>query len=101
MEESKIVKFKPITDRLVIEPDPVEEKTASGLFIPESAKEKPRKGTILAVGQGRYVEQTGELIPSFHKVGDRVIYAKNSGTEVEDGGKTYLIMRESDIFATI
>lgn len=101
MEENKGITIKPIVDRVVVEPDPIEEKTAAGLYIPESAKEKPRKGTILAVGPGRYAEQTGVLIPSVYKAGDGIIYAKNSGTEITHDGKNYLIMRESDIFATI
>jgi chaperonin GroES len=93
--------IKPSADRVVIEAAAAEEKTASGLYIPDTAKEKPQKGTIVAVGPGKYAEQTGNLIPMAYKVGDEVLYGKYAGTEITHEGKEYLIMREADIFATL
>ena len=89
------VSFKPIEDRVLVEPAPVEEKTASGIIIPDTAKEKPQEGTVVAVGQG-----TDEK-PVTLKVGDRVLYGKYSGTEITIGGIEYLIMKNSDVFGTI
>ena len=93
--------IKPLSDRVLIEPVAAETKTASGIFIPDTAKEKPQKGTVVAVGPGKYAEQTGNLIPMAYKVGDVVLYGKYAGTEITHDGKEYLIMRESDIFATL
>ncbi|MEJ7692452.1 co-chaperone GroES [Daejeonella sp.] len=93
--------IKPSADRVVIEAAAAEEKTASGLYIPDTAKEKPQKGTVVAVGPGKYAEQTGNLIPMPYKVGDVVLYGKYAGTEITHEGKEYLIMREADIFATL
>ena len=93
--------IKPSADRVVIEAAAAEEKTASGLYIPDTAKEKPQKGTVVAVGPGKYAEQTGSLIPMAYKVGDEVLYGKYAGTEITHEGKEYLIMREADIFATL
>ena len=93
--------IKPSADRVVIEAAAAEEKTASGLYIPDTAKEKPQKGTVVAVGPGKYAEQTGNLIPMPYKVGDVVLYGKYAGTEISHEGKEYLIMREADIFATL
>ena len=87
--------IKPIADRVVIEPAPAEEKTASGLYIPDTAKEKPQRGTVVAVGNGKPDE------PMTVKTGDTVLYGKYAGTEITVDGKEYLIMRESDIFAII
>lgn len=87
--------IKPIGDRVVVEPAPAEEKTASGLYIPDTAKEKPQSGTVVAVGTGKVDE------PLTVKVGDQVLYGKYSGTELTYEGKEYLIMRESDIYAVI
>ena len=89
------MKIKPLADRVLIEPKPAEEKTASGLFIPDTAKEKPLAGTVVAVGPG-----TSEVKMEV-KVGDTVLYGKYAGTEVTVDGETYLIMRQSDIFAII
>jgi chaperonin GroES len=86
------ISFKPLADRVLIEPAPQEEKTASGIFIPDTAKEKPLKGTIVAAGNGKKDE------PMTVKVGDQVLYGQYSGTEIKLDGKTYLIMRESDIY---
>lgn len=87
--------IKPLADRVVIEPSPAEEKTASGIIIPDTAKEKPQKGTVMAVGNGL------KDIPMTVKVGDTVIYGKYAGTEVTFDGNIYLIMKESDIYAII
>lgn len=87
--------IKPLADRVVIEPAAAEEKTASGIIIPDTAKEKPQKGKVVAVGPGKKDE------PTSLKVGDVVLYGKYSGTEVAIDGQDYLIMRESDIFAVV
>lgn len=86
------VKFKPLADRVLVEPAPAEQKTASGIIIPDTAKEKPLNGKIIAVGSGKKDE------PITVKVGDSVLYGQYSGTEIKIDGKTYLIMRESDIY---
>lgn len=86
---------KPLADRVIVEPAPAEEKTASGIIIPDTAKEKPMKGKIVAVGNGKKDE------PLTVKVGDQVLYGKYAGTEIQIDGKDYLIMRESDIYAII
>ncbi|SRR5215217_6512916 len=93
--------IKPLGDRIVVEAAPAETKTASGLYIPETAQEKPQHGTIVAVGPGKYAEQTGNLIPLAVKEGDKVLYGKFAGQEITIDGKNYLIMRESDIYATV
>lgn len=87
--------IKPIADRVVVQPAPAEEKTASGLYIPDTAKEKPQRGTVVAVGDGKKDE------PITVKVGDEVLYGKYAGTEITYEGAEYLIMRESDIYAII
>ena len=89
------ISIKPIADRVVLLPAPAEEKTASGIFIPDTAKEKPQRGTVVAVGDGKKEE------PITVKVGDEVLYGKYAGTEITYEGKEYLIMRESDIYAII
>ena len=86
---------KPLADRVVIKPTPAEEKTLSGIIIPDSAKEKPLKGEVLAVGNGTKDE---EMVL---KVGDVVLYGKYAGTEIELDGEKYLIMRQSDVLATL
>jgi chaperonin GroES len=87
--------IKPLADRVVIEPIAAETTTASGLIIPDSAKEKPSKGTVVAVGNGTKDEALTV------QVGDTVLYGKYAGTELKLEGKDYLIMRESDIFAIV
>ena len=89
------VNIQPLADRVLVEPAAAEEKTASGLYIPDTAKEKPQKGTIVAIGNGKKDE------PLTVKVGDTVLYGKYSGTELTVEGKDYLIMREADIFAIL
>lgn len=87
--------IKPLADRVLVEPAQAEEKTAGGIIIPDTAKEKPQKGKIVAVGNGKKDE------PITVKVGDTVLYGKYAGTEITVEGKEYLIMRESDIYAII
>ena len=89
--------IEPGEDRVIIEAAPAEEKTASGIIIPDTAKEKPQKGTIVAVGPGKRSEYTGDLIPMTYNVGDIVVYGKYAGTETTHEGKDYLIMKQSDI----
>ena len=93
--------IKPIGDRVVVEAAPAETKTASGIYIPETAQEKPQHGKVVAVGPGKYAEQTGNLIPLAVKAGDKVLYGKFAGQEITIDGKDYLIMRESDIYAVL
>jgi chaperonin GroES len=89
------VNVKPLADRVLVEPAAAEQKTAGGIIIPDTAKEKPQKGSVVAVGNGKKDE------PMTVKVGDQVLYGKYAGTEINVDGKDYLIMRESDIFAII
>jgi chaperonin GroES len=89
------VNLKPLADRVLVEAAPAEEKTASGIIIPDTAKEKPQRGTVVAVGGGKKDE------PVTVKVGDHVIYGQYAGTEIKIEGKDYLIMRESDIFGVV
>jgi chaperonin GroES len=89
------VNIKPLADRVLVEPAEAEQKTASGIIIPDTAKEKPQKGKVIAVGAGKKDE------PMTVKVGDAVLYGKYSGTEINVDGKEYLIMRESDILAIV
>ncbi len=89
------VNMKPLADRVLVEAAAAEEKTASGIIIPDTAKEKPQRGKVVAVGTGKKDE------PITVKVGDEVLYGKYSGTEITVDGKEYLIMRESDIFAIL
>ncbi len=93
-------KIKPLADRLVVKPAEAEEKTSGGIILPDTAKEKPIEGTVVAVGPGK-TSDDGKLIKPEVKVGDRVLYGKYSGTEVTIDGEEYLIMRESDIFGII
>ena len=87
--------IKPLADRVLIKPAPAEEKTVSGIIIPDSAKEKPLKGSVVAVGNGTKDE---EMVV---KTGDNVLYGKYAGTEIDFDGEKYLIMRQSDILAII
>lgn len=94
------MKLKPLADRLVVEPQEQEEMTASGIVLPETAKEKPQKGKVVAVGPGRYAEED-ERIPMDVKEGDIVLFAKYAGTEVKIEDKKYLILKESDVLAVV
>lgn len=89
------VNVKPLADRVLVEPAVAETKTAGGIIIPDTAKEKPMKGKVIAVGNGKPEE------PMTVKAGDLVLYGKYAGTEIQVDGKEYLIMRESDIYAII
>ncbi len=92
------MQLKPLADRVVVRPSKAEEKTKGGIIVPDTAKEKPVWGEVIAAGPGR-TSDDGKLIPMEVKVGDRVLYGKYSGTEVTIDGEELLIMRESDIFA--
>lgn len=87
--------IKPLADRVVIEPAPAETKTVSGIIIPDTAKEKPQRGTVVAVGPGKKDE------PTTVQIGDTVLYGKYAGTEINIAGKDYLIMREADVLAIV
>lgn len=89
------IKIKPLADRVVVEPDVADEKTAGGIIIPDTAKEKPQKGKVVAAGKGTKDD------PITVKVGDAVLYGKYAGTEISLNGGEYIIMRESDIFAVV
>tara|TARA_B100000929_G_scaffold282108_1_gene261763 strand:+ start:160 stop:450 length:291 start_codon:yes stop_codon:yes gene_type:complete len=91
----------PREDRIVVRPGESEETTASGLVIPDTAKEKPQQGEVLAVGPGKRSEQTGELIPVDVEVGDTVVYAKYGGTEIASGGEELLILSARDVLAVV
>jgi len=93
--------LQPLEDRIVVRPSDAEEKTASGLVIPDTAKEKPQQGEVLAVGPGRRSEQTGELIPMDVKAGDTVVYSKYGGTEITSGGEDLLILTSRDVLAIV
>ena len=92
--------IKPLEDRVVIEVLDAEEKTAGGIVLPDTAKEKPQKGKIVAVGNGKLLE-SGKHAPMTVKKGDEIIFAKYGGTEVKVGGKDYVIMKESEILAKV
>jgi chaperonin GroES len=94
------LKLKPLGGRLIIEPIEQEEMTAGGIILPETAKEKPQEGNVLAVGPGER-DDKGERIPMEVKVGDKVLFAKYSGSEIKMDGRKLLIMRESDILAIV
>ena len=94
------MKLKPLGGRVIVEPIEQEEMTAGGIILPETAKEKPQEGKILAAGPGER-DEDGKRIPMEVGVGDRVLYAKYSGTEVKMDGKKVLILRESDILAVV
>jgi len=95
MAKTSKITITPLADRVIVEPAAAEEKTAGGIIIPDTAKEKPQRGTVLAVGNGKKDE------PMTVKAGDTVLYGKYAGTEIQYEGKELLIMRESDIFAII
>jgi chaperonin GroES len=93
--------LKPLDDRIVVKANEAEERTASGLVIPDTAKEKPQQGTVLAVGPGRRSDQTGNLIPMDVKVGDTVVYSKYGGTEITIAGDDLLILTSRDVLAVV
>ncbi len=93
--------LQPLEDRLVVRPSESEETTASGLVIPDTAKEKPQQGEVLAVGPGKRSEQTGEIIPVDVSVGDTVVYSKYGGTEIASEGEDLLILNARDVLAIV
>ena len=93
--------LKPLDDRIVVRPSEAEEKTASGLVIPDTAKEKPQQGEVLAVGPGRRSDYTGDIIPLDVKVGDTVVYSKYGGTEITMDGEDVLILSSRDVLAKV
>jgi chaperonin GroES len=94
------MKIKPLADRVIIKPAAAEERTKGGIILPDTAKEKPVVGEVVAVGPGK-ISDDGKKVPMEVKVGDKVLYGKYSGTEVTYEGDEYLIMREADIFAIV
>ncbi len=94
------MKYRPLGDRILVKPNPSEEKTKSGIVLPDSAKEKPQEGKVIAAGKGAKDEK-GNKIPMEVKVGDVVLYSKYSGTEVKIDGKEHLIIKESDVLAIV
>jgi len=94
------LKIKPLGDRIVVKPMEAEEKTKGGIILPDTAKEKPVEGTIVAAGPGRKSDD-GKIVAMEVKVGEKILYGKYSGTEITIDGEEYLIMRESDIFAIV
>jgi chaperonin GroES len=95
------MKLQPLEDRIVVRPAEAEETTVSGLVIPDTAKEKPQQGEVLAVGPGRRTEQTGELVPLEVAVGDTVVYSKYGGTEITVDGEDLLILHARDVLAKV
>ncbi len=93
--------LQPLEDRIVVRPGQSEETTASGLVIPDTAKEKPQQGEVLAVGPGRRAENTGELVPLDVAVGDTVVYSKYGGTEITVAGEDLLILTSRDVLAKV
>jgi chaperonin GroES len=93
--------LKPLDDRIVVRPNEAETQTASGLVIPDTAKEKPQQGEVLAVGPGKRSETSGELIPVDIKVGDTVLYSKYGGTEVTVKGEDILVLNSRDVLAVV
>jgi chaperonin GroES len=93
--------LKPLDDRIVVQPNEAEQTTASGLVIPDTAKEKPQQGKVLAVGPGKRTENTGELIPLGIEVGQTVLYSKYGGTEVTVDGEDLLILASRDVLAIV
>ena len=92
--------LKPLGDRVLVKPEAVEQKTASGLYIASAAQEKPQRGEVVAVGAGKFTDN-GERIPMDVKVGDTVVFGKFGGNEIKVDGEEYLLMRAEDIFAVV
>lgn len=95
-----MVKFMPLGERLIVKPIEEEQTTSSGIFLPDTAKEKPQEGEVVAVGPGRVTDE-GNRVPMELTTGDRIIYSKYAGTEYKDAGEEYLILRESDVLAKV
>jgi chaperonin GroES len=95
------MKLKPLGDRVIVRAIEEEEKTASGLVLPDTAKEKPQKGKVIAVGDGRWDEDGSKRVPLDVKEGDEVLYSKYGGTEIKIDGEDLLVLRESDVLAKV
>ena len=95
-----MAKIRPLADRIMVQPEEAESKTAGGIVIPDTNKEKPMRGKVIAVGGGKY-EDSGALRPLQVKIGDKVLYGKYAGTNIELDGADYLVMREEDVMAVI
>lgn len=95
------INIKPLEDRIVVQPEEAEETTASGLVIPDTAKERPQEAKVLAVGPGRWSEESGKRIPLDVQEGDVVLFSKYGGTEVKYGGEEYLVLSARDVLAVI
>lgn len=95
-----MLNLKPLADRIVVEPMEAEEKTVAGIVIPDTAKEKPQQGKVVAIGSGK-VANNGERIPVSVKVGETVLFARYAGTEIKIQGKKYLVMNESEVLAVV
>jgi chaperonin GroES len=93
--------LKPLDDRIVVKPNEAETQTASGLVIPDTAKEKPQQGVVLAVGPGKRAETSGEIIPVGIEVGQTVLYSKYGGTEVSSNGEDVLVLNARDVLAIV
>lgn len=94
------LKIRPLGDRIVVEPLEAEEKTKGGIILPDTAKEKPQEGKVVAVGKGK-VDEDGKTVPMEIKVGDKILYGKYSGTEITIDDKEYIILREEDVLAVV
>ena len=99
-EPKKKLKFRPLDDRVLIEPSEAEERTAGGIVLPDTAKEKPQRGIVMATGPGKLMKD-GDRAPLDVKVGDTVFYGKYSGTEIDYGSDKFVVCRESDIVAVV
>ena len=99
-KKATVLKLTALADRLIVKPSEEEETTSSGIILPDTAKEKPQEGDVVAVGPGR-VTDVGKHVPMELKKGDRIIYSKYAGTEYKDGADEYLILRESDVLAKV
>ena len=95
------MKLKPLGDRLIVQAVEEEETTASGIVLPDTAKEKPQKGKVMAVGDGKLSEETGKRVPIDVNEGDEVLYSKYGGTEITIDGEDLLVLRESDVLAKV
>lgn len=100
MAGAKSVPIRPLDDRVVVKPEQAEEKTAGGIVLPDTAKEKPARGQVIAVGSGKMLENGSRVAPSL-KVGDRVLYGKYSGSEVKVNGVEHTILRENEVLAIL
>jgi chaperonin GroES len=96
----KKIKFRPMDDRILIEPREADERTAGGIVLPDTAREKPQRGTVVAVGPGKLLD-SGNRGEMSVKIGDEIFYGKYSGTEIEFGTDTYVVLRESDVLAIV